>query len=73
MAAVAGLGASVSRVVVTHVTEGTFHARVYLETAAGDETDVDSRTSDAIAVAVRTGSPISPIGCCRVASLNSGT
>ena len=25
-----------SRVVVTHVTEGTFHARVYLETPAGD-------------------------------------
>jgi bifunctional DNase/RNase len=58
VAAVSGLGASVSRVVVTHVTEGTFHARVYLETSAGDETDVDSRTSDAIAVAVRTGSPI---------------
>jgi bifunctional DNase/RNase len=52
------LGASISRVVVTHVTEGTFHARIYLETATGDETEVDSRTSDAIAVAVRTGSPI---------------
>ncbi len=52
------LGSSISRVVVTHVTEGTFHARLYLETAGGDETDVDSRTSDAIAVAVRTGSPI---------------
>ena len=52
------LGSSVSRVVVTHVTDGTFHARLYLETAAGDETEVDSRTSDAIAVAVRTGSPI---------------
>jgi uncharacterized protein len=43
---------------VTHVTDGTFHARLYLETAAGDETEVDSRTSDAIGVAVRTGSPI---------------
>jgi uncharacterized protein len=55
---VAALGSSVSRVVVTHVTEGTFHARLYLETSAGDETDIDSRTSDAIGVAVRTGSPI---------------
>ena len=55
---VAALGSRVSRVVVTHVTEGTFHARLYLETAAGDETEVDSRTSDAIGVAVRTGSPI---------------
>jgi uncharacterized protein len=52
------LGASVSRVVVTHVTDGTFHARVYVETGTGDENEVDSRTSDAIAVAVRTGSPI---------------
>jgi hypothetical protein len=52
------LGSSLSRVVVTHVTDGTFHARLYLETPGGDETEVDSRTSDAIAVAVRTGSPI---------------
>ncbi|MDQ4035785.1 MAG: bifunctional nuclease family protein [Chloroflexota bacterium] len=54
----AALGASVSRVVVTHVTEGTFHARLYLESSSGDESEVDSRTSDAIALAVRTGSPI---------------
>jgi uncharacterized protein len=52
------LGATISRVVVTHVVEGTFHARLYVETASGDESEVDSRTSDAIAVAVRTGSPI---------------
>jgi uncharacterized protein len=52
------LGSRVSRVVVTHVTEGTFHARLYVENATGDESEVDSRTSDAIAVAVRTGSPI---------------
>jgi len=50
--------ASISRVVVTHVTDGTFHARLYLDTADGEEAEVDSRTSDAIAVAVRTGSTI---------------
>ena len=55
---VAALGSSISRVVVTHVIEGTFHARLYVESASGDETEIDSRTSDAIAVAVRTGSPI---------------
>jgi hypothetical protein len=55
---VAALGATISRVVVTHVVEGTFHARLYVETAGGDETEIDSRTSDAIAVAVRIGSPI---------------
>ena len=40
------------------MTDGTFHARLYLELADGSETEIDSRTSDAIAVAVRTGSTI---------------
>src|SRR6266540_1839697 len=52
------LNSSVSRVVVTHVTDGTFHARLYVETADGTEAEIDSRTSDAIALAVRTGSTI---------------
>lgn len=52
------LNSSVSRVVVTHVSDGTFHARLYLEIADGTETEIDSRTSDAIALAVRTGSTI---------------
>lgn len=55
---VSALSATVSRVVVTHVSDGTFHARLYLDTADGSEAEIDSRTSDAIAVAVRTGSTI---------------
>ncbi len=55
---IAALSSTVSRVVVTHVTDGTFHARLYLEAADGTEQEIDSRTSDAIAVAVRTGSTI---------------
>ena len=55
---VATLHSSVSRVVVTHVNEGTFHARLYVESSDGEEAEIDSRTSDAIAVAVRTGSTI---------------
>jgi len=55
---VGAMHASVNRIVVTHVSEGTFHARLYLEAADGDESEIDSRTSDAIAVAVRTGSTI---------------
>ena len=55
---VGAVNGNVSRVVVTHVTDGTFHARLYIETSDGEETEVDSRTSDAIAVAVRTGSTI---------------
>jgi uncharacterized protein len=54
----AALRSSLSRVVVTHVTDGTFHARLYLETPDGTEAEIDSRTSDAIALAVRTGSTI---------------
>ena len=55
---VAALNSNINRVVVTHVTDGTFHARLYLETADGGEAEIDSRTSDAIATAVRTGSTI---------------
>jgi uncharacterized protein len=55
---IAALSSSISRVVVTHVTDGTFHARLYLEAADGTESEIDSRTSDAIALAVRTGSTI---------------
>ena len=55
---VQAMSSRVSRVVVTHVTDGTFYARLYLEASDGRETEVDSRTSDAIAVAVRTGSTI---------------
>ena len=54
---VGALNARISRLVVTHVTDGTFHARLFLDT--GDaEVEVDSRTSDGIALAVRTGSTI---------------
>src|SRR5918998_4914425 len=38
------VGSSVSRVVVTHVVEGTFHARMYVENASGEESEIDSRT-----------------------------
>jgi bifunctional DNase/RNase len=54
---IGSLGAKVSRVVVTHVSDGTFHARLFVEATEG-EVEVDSRTSDAIAVAVRTGALI---------------
>ena len=57
VAAVGALKGRVSRLVVTHVTDGTFHAQLFLETGDG-EVQVDSRTSDGIAVAVRTGSTI---------------
>jgi bifunctional DNase/RNase len=50
-------GLEVERIVVTHLSEGTFYAEIHVR--GSDETrQVSSRPSDAIALAVRTGSPI---------------
>jgi bifunctional DNase/RNase len=51
------LSASVAAVMVTELRENTFYAVVSLETGGG-EVRLDSRPSDAIALAVRTESPI---------------
>ena len=51
------LSANVSGVLVTELRDNTFYAVVQLE-AGGQEIQVDSRPSDAIALAVRTDSPI---------------
>jgi len=51
------LGASVEYVVVNGLKEDTFYARLAL-TIDGVQVDVDSRPSDAIALAVRVGAPI---------------
>jgi bifunctional DNase/RNase len=51
------LGASVTRVAVTELRENTFFAQVTIS-QNGDEIEVDSRPSDAIALAVRSDAPI---------------
>jgi bifunctional DNase/RNase len=51
------LGVSVSRIVVTSLTEEVFFARLHLK-QNGRELDIDSRPSDAIALAVRFECPI---------------
>ncbi|HUS59271.1 MAG TPA: bifunctional nuclease family protein [Planctomycetota bacterium] len=51
------LGAAVSRIVVTEMKDGVYHSNI--EITAGDKTlTLDSRPSDAIAVALRTGAKI---------------
>lgn len=50
------LGYTITEVTITELREGTFYARLSLDTAVGDE--VDSRPSDAIALAVRYNVPI---------------
>ena len=52
------LGAKVSSVAITDVQDATFFATVDLVSAAGERFSLDARPSDAIAVAVRTKSPI---------------
>ncbi len=51
------LQASVERVVVSDVKDNTFFAHIYLDTPAG-KVAIDARPSDAIALALRTRSPI---------------
>jgi bifunctional DNase/RNase len=51
------LGISVNRIVVTSLTEEVFFARLHLK-QNGREVDIDSRPSDAIALAVRFDCPI---------------
>ena len=55
---IAHLGGHMRRVEVTELSEsGTFHARLVLD-QAGQEHSIDIRPSDAIALAVRTETPI---------------
>ena len=56
------LGHRLARVVISELREGTFYATLVLEPRDGqkgvDETIVDCRPSDAIALAVQTSAPI---------------
>lgn len=52
------LEASVKRVEITAIREGTFFGRVHLERAGFEELDYDARPSDAIALALRYEAPI---------------
>ncbi len=52
-----GLGVTIIEVVVTDLRDGTFYAKIYLE-LNGTTYEIDSRPSDAIAVALRCGVPI---------------
>ena len=47
----------VSEILINNLVEGVFHARIVC-TQHGREFEIDSRTSDAIAIAVRYGCPI---------------
>jgi bifunctional DNase/RNase len=52
-----GLDGEIIRVVVTELRAGTYYAALFLRTN-GQTVEVDSRPSDAIAIALRAGAPI---------------
>ena len=54
---ISSLGASVSRIVVSELTDDTFYAKIVVE-YNGSTLEVDSRPSDALALAVRADAPI---------------
>lgn len=51
------LGGRIVKVVVIRLHENTFYARLYIH-RNGDEVDIDCRPSDAIALAVQSGSTL---------------
>ncbi len=54
---ITGLKATVDKVLITDLKDNTFYALIFL-TREGITLPIDSRPSDAIALALRTGSPI---------------
>jgi bifunctional DNase/RNase len=52
------LGATLERIVVTELREGTFYAEIVLRDASRGIQTLSARPSDAVALAVRTGSQI---------------
>ncbi|MEC4676847.1 MAG: bifunctional nuclease family protein [Nitrospirota bacterium] len=52
-----GLGVRITKIVVTEIIDNTYYSFVYVFDGK-DETLIDSRPSDAVAVALRTNAPI---------------
>ncbi len=51
-------GVTISRVVIHTLIEGVFHASFFCFMDGDEEIEIDARTSDAIAIAIRMGCPI---------------
>lgn len=52
------MGAEVSRIVITELKDNTFYASIEVVKNNGEHVSIDSRPSDAIALALRVDSPI---------------
>ncbi len=53
----AGFNFDIERIVITDMKEGVYYAKIQCKSAQ-QESDVDARPSDAIAIAIRFGSPV---------------
>ena len=53
-----GTKIKVTKVVITEIVDNTYYAGIYIDKGDGTETPIDSRPSDAIAVAIRINAPI---------------
>jgi len=56
--AIEQLQATIERIIIDKLEESTFHAKIVLKTASGQEKIIDARPSDSIALAVRAHAPI---------------
>mgnify|MGYP006282017629 CR=1 FL=1 len=52
------MGSRIKRVVIDDVDESTFFATLVIEKDTGEEIHIDSRPSDSVALALRTGAPL---------------
>jgi bifunctional DNase/RNase len=52
------LDSQLERILIDELKEDTFHAKLYLRNSKGELYIIDSRPSDAIALAVREGAPL---------------
>jgi bifunctional DNase/RNase len=53
-----GLQMKVTKVIISDIVDSTYYAGIYIDKGGGMEISIDSRPSDAIAVATRTNAPI---------------
>ena len=58
LSTIEGLGAKLEQLVIDKLVESTFHAKLVLRAADGQQRLIDSRLSDGVALAVRAHAPI---------------
>jgi len=55
---ITGVNMQVTKIMITEIVDNTYYAGIYIDKGDGEEVHIDSRPSDAIAVAIRINAPI---------------